>query len=70
MLELIINKEKNLENIILIENGKIIENYVHSEEDKKRRLEGNIYIAQVEDIMKGMQAAFVNFGSIKKDLFI
>ena len=66
MLELIINKEKNLENIILIENGKIIENYVHSEEDKKRRLEGNIYIAQVEDIMKGMQAAFVNFGSIKK----
>jgi len=66
MLELIINKEKDIENIILIENGKIVENYIHSEEDKNRRLEGNIYIGQVEDIINGMQAAFVNFGSVKK----
>ncbi len=66
MLELIINKNKNIENILLIQNGKIIESYESSEEDKRKRLEGNIYIAQVGDIIDGMQAAFVNFGEDKK----
>ena len=66
MLELVINKEKDIENIILNENGKIVEYYVSSEEDRKRRLEGNIYIAKVDDIIKGMQAAFVDFGGHKK----
>lgn len=65
MLELIINKDKDLENIILIENGKMIENYISNEEERKRRLEGNIYIGQVVDIINGMQAAFVNFGEEK-----
>jgi ribonuclease G len=66
MLELIINKNKKLENIILVQNGKIIENYTSTEEDKKRRLEGNIYIGQVSDIINGMQAAFIDFGGEKK----
>lgn len=66
MLELIINKQNNEENIILIENGKIIENYLSSETDNTRRLEGNIYVAQVGDVVNGMQAAFVDFGEIKK----
>ena len=66
MLELIINKEKDIENIILVQNGKIIENYTSTEEDRKRRLEGNIYIGQVGDIINGMQSAFVDFGGIKK----
>ena len=62
MLELLINKNKNIENIVLMENGKIIENYASTEEDKKRRIEGNIYVGTVIDIVKGMQAAFVDFG--------
>lgn len=66
MLELIINKDKDIENIILTENGKMLENYTNSEADKKRRLEGNIYVAQVGDIINGMQAAFVDFGETKK----
>lgn len=66
MLELIINKNKDIENIILIQNGKIIESYKSSEEDKRKRLEGNIYISEVGDIIDGMQAAFVNFGGEKK----
>ena len=41
MLELIINKNEDLENIILLQNGKIIEYYTSTEEDRKRRLEGN-----------------------------
>ena len=66
MLELIINKNEDLENIILLQNGKIIEYYTSTEEDRKRRLEGNIYVGKVGDIIDGMQAAFVDFGESKK----
>ena len=66
MLELIINKNEDLENIILLQNGKIIEYYTSTEEDRKRRLEGNIYVGKVGDIIDGMQAAFVDFGGSKK----
>ena len=66
MLELIINKNEDLENIILLQNGKIIEYYTSTEEDRKRRLEGNIYVGKVGDIINGMQAAFVDFGENKK----
>ena len=66
MLELIINKNKDLEKILLVENGKLIECYTSNEEERKRRLEGNIYVGQVGDIINGMQAAFVDFGGEKK----
>ena len=66
MLELIINKKEDLENIILLQNGKIVECYTSTEEDKKRRLEGNIYIGRVGEIIDGMQAAFIDFGGCKK----
>ena len=66
MLELIINKDEDLENIILLQNGKIVEYYISTKEDRKRRLEGNMYLAKVEDIINGMQAAFVDFGGDKK----
>lgn len=66
MLELIINKEPNLEKIILIEDGKILEGYTSTEEDKKRRIEGNIYVGEVSDIISGMQSAFIEFGGERK----
>ena len=62
MKELIINKKENVENIILLDNYKLIEYYTNTEEEKARRLEGNIYIAEVKDVINGMQAAFVEFG--------
>ena len=66
MLELIINKKEDLENIILLQNGKIVEYYTSTEEERKRRLEGNIYVGKVGEIIDGMQAAFVDFGGCKK----
>lgn len=66
MLELIINKNQDIENIILVENGKIVESYISKEEDRKMRSEGNIYVGEVGDIINGMQAAFVDFGGEKK----
>ena len=61
MLELIVNQNKNVENIALVENGKLVEVYNSDDETKKRRLEGNIYAGEVGDIISGMQAAFIYF---------
>ena len=65
MLELIIDKNKEQETICLVENGKLIEKYIDNEENKKNRLEGNIYVGKVVDLIHGMQAAFVDFGEGK-----
>ena len=66
MLELIVNKNQDVETIVLVENGKMLEHYISTESERKRRLEGNIYIAQVGDIINGMQAAFIDYGEKKK----
>ena len=66
MLELIIKIIKKQRKIVLVEDGKIIEYY--EEEDEDNRNEGNIYIGIVRDIVKGMQAAFVDIGIEKNSL--
>ncbi len=66
MLELIIKRVEKERKIVLLENGKIVEYYEEKEEDNKN--EGNIYIGVVKDIIKGMQAAFVDIGIEKNSL--
>ena len=68
MTEIIIQKQKEKTIIALIENGKLIEYYEDNSQDNNRK-EGNIYIGIVKDIIKGMQAAFVDIGS-EKNSFI
>ena len=68
MLELIINKNKDIETICLVENGKLVEKYENDEETMKNRLEGNIYAGKVADIVPGMQSAFVDYGDSRKGL--
>lgn len=67
MLELIIQKEQELEKIALVENGNLTEYYEESQEMNRR--EGNIYCGIVKDIIKGMQSAFVDIGT-EKNSFI
>ena len=66
MLELIIKREKDERKIALVENEKIIEYYEEKEDDNRN--EGNIYIGVVKDIVKGMQAEFINIGKEKNSL--
>ncbi len=66
MLELIIKREEKERKIALVENGNIVEYYEEKEEDNRN--EGNIYIGIVKDIVKGMQAAFVDIGNDKNSL--
>ena len=66
MLELIIKRKAKQRQIALVEDGNLIEYYEEGEEDSKN--EGNIYIGVVKDIVKGMQAAFVDIGIEKNSL--
>ena len=67
MLEIVINKSDDKKEIALIENGKLVEYYIDDEDSSRN--EGNIYIGITKDIIKGMQAAFVDIGT-EKNSFI
>jgi ribonuclease G len=60
MLELIINKENDKAIIMLVENGILIEK--HEEHESSRRIEGNIYIGKLTNVLEGMGSAFINIG--------
>lgn len=64
MRELVIVEKQDEKQIAYVEN-KILTEYYIEKEDKKR-LEGNIYVGKVTDVLPGMQAAFVDIGEEKK----
>lgn len=67
MKEILINKKEDSKQILLLEDGNLVEKY---EENKNiQRIEGNIYIGKVESVLQGMQSAFVDIGQ-KKNTFI
>lgn len=63
MKEIVINQNENTKQILLLENGNLVEKYEESENIE--RIEGNIYIGRVENVLHGMQSAFVNIGKDK-----
>ena len=67
MLEIFINKNTENKEIALLENGHLVEYYTDEENDLRK--EGNIYIGIVKDVIKGMQAAFIDIGT-EKNSFI
>ena len=64
MKEIVINVDVN-ENktVMLVENGHLLEQY--EENTNIKRLEGNIYIGKIQNVLQGMQAAFVDIGEKK-----
>ena len=68
MQEIIVHVGQNKEKLVaLVENGKLVEKY--EETGDRKRLEGNIYLGKVENVLLGMQAAFVDIGE-EKNTFI
>ena len=67
MKEIIISKQDSKKQILLIEDGNLIEKYI--EDNSTRRIEGNIYIGRVENVLQGMQSAFIDIGQ-EKNTFI
>ena len=60
MLKIIVNKTETLKNIMILEDDKLVEKY--DEDVNLNKIEGNIYIGKIEDVLPGMQAAFVDIG--------
>ena len=68
MKEIVINVDNNQnKTVMLVENGNLLEQY--EENSQTKRLEGNIYIGKIQNVLQGMQAAFVDIGE-KKNTFI
>ncbi len=68
MQEILVNVDKQRnKTIVVVENGRLVEKY--QENDGAERLEGNIYIGKVQNVLLGMQAAFVDIGK-EKNTFI
>lgn len=63
MKEIIVNSYQDKKTILVVEDSKLIEKYEENEEIS--RLEGNIYLGKVTDVLPGMQAAFVDIGDEK-----
>lgn len=63
MKEVIINDSEEKKTVLFVEDGKLLEKY--DEYEDLERLEGNIYLGKVINILPGMQAAFVNIGDDK-----
>ena len=63
MQELLVNTSNDETKILLVENGNLIEKY--EEKPDKEKIEGNIYLGIVENVLPGMQSAFVNIGTGK-----
>lgn len=63
MLEILIQGKEKEKEIAVFENQVLTERYLENETTK--RLEGNIYIGRVVNVLKGIQAAFVDLGEEK-----
>lgn len=67
MKELVICSTDNRKIIALIEDEELVEKYEEDEENKS--IEGNIYVGKVQNVLTGLQSAFVNIGE-KRNAFI
>ena len=67
MQELLVNTSNDGTKILLVENGKLVEKY--EEKPEKEKIEGNIYLGIVKNVLPGMQSAFVDIGQ-EKNTFI
>lgn len=63
MYDIIIRKDKENQEILLLENGNLVERLLNNE--NQENIEGNIYLGKVQNVLQGMQAAFVNIGADK-----
>lgn len=63
MKELLISEEESLIKIFLIEDEKLVEYY--EEKIASNSIEGNIYVGKVQNVVPGLEAAFINLGEDK-----
>jgi len=65
--EIIVNVENDETRVALVEDGELVELYL--ERPISQRVVGNVYLGKVENVLPGMQAAFVNIG-LERNAFL
>ena len=67
MKELIIFNQDKIRKIALLEDEELVE--IYAEDEKNKSIEGNIYVGKVQNVLNGLQSAFIDIGE-KKSAFI
>ena len=67
MKEILIESDHGRDRLALAEDGKLLE--IYADQDGGR-LQGRIYLGRVMNVLPGMQAAFVDIGLEKNDVFL
>lgn len=63
MYNIVIKEDKEKQEILILENGFLTERIITRKPNQN--VEGNIYIGKIQNVLPGMQAAFVNIGEDK-----
>ncbi len=62
---MVVHKEARATQIAVLEGRTLIEHYVSRPADDATQIDGNIYIGRVQNVLPGMEAAFVDIGTPK-----
>ena len=66
MYNILIDKENESTIVAVVQDGELVELY--NEKFAEKRLEGNIYLGKIKNIIPGMQSAFIDIGEEKNAL--
>ena len=66
MYNILIDKQKENTVVAVVQDGELVELY--NEKNTEKRLEGNIYLGKIKNIIPGMQSAFIDIGEEKNAL--
>ena len=66
MYNILIDKENENTVVAVVQDGELVELY--NEKNTEKRLEGNIYLGKIKDIIPGMQSTFIDIGEEKNAL--
>ena len=66
MYNILIENKNNITTIAVVQDSEVVE--IYQEKDDEKRLEGNIYLGKVKNIIPGMQSAFIDIGESKNAL--
>ena len=62
---MVVSKQEDATHIAILEGRTLIEYYVSRPSDDVYQIHGNIYLGRVQNVLPGMEAAFVDIGTPK-----
>src|SRR6185312_10322036 len=62
---MVVQKRESVTQIAVLEGRALIEHYVSRPADDATQIDGNIYLGRVQNVLPGMEAAFVDIGTPK-----